>query len=394
MQPIIIIGGYLLISLYTMLQLNHWLSLISKGILLRFIWDLLFIGATALPIVGIYFTRQPFSRLCLQYGNIWVGFLIFFTLAMVFFNIVRFIIWLSTHHNKNANKSKTAPWLGLFVIFTCILISMTINIYGMVKAHRITTTKYPITLSKKTKAKGNLKVVLISDLKLGANTYKKQMRALVREVNKHNADIIVIAGDIFDGNFEALKNPNEYSNLLKNMKSKQGIYAVYGNNDLETKTLAGIELSPKESNIRGSNMDKFISSAGIQVMEDTGIFVNGIQIIGRLDGINTGKGKSNRAKITSLTAQLDTKMPIMVIQHEPNDFKNLAASGVDIALSGHTRGGQFFPVTIASSFMNENNYGLAPVHGVYSIVTSGVGSSGPPIRIGTNSEIAVVDINY
>ncbi len=395
MQSFLIIGGYLLVSLYTMLQLNHWLTKISRGTGLRVICDLVYVALTALPILGLVINSQPASRILLGLGDIWFGFFVIFTLCMIFFHIIRLINWLIHHgDNQSDETNKTTPWVGFTVISFCVLVALSFNIYGMVTAHKVTTAAYPVSLSKKTTTKGNLKVVLVSDLNLGQNTYEKQMKAMVREINNQQADIVIMAGDTFKGSYKSISNPEKYISILKDIQSKQGVYAVYGNHDVETKLFMGLELNPKDKGKRSPEMERFFNDAGIQVLDDKGIFVNGVQIIGRMDKLNDGTGKSNRRSIASLTAELDLKMPIMVIQHEPGDFKNLAASGVDIVLSGHTHGGQYFPFTMTAPLSYEHFYGLASIHGVYSVVTSGLGFEGPPLRLGSNSEIAVVDISY
>ncbi|MEE3378272.1 MAG: metallophosphoesterase, partial [Lachnospiraceae bacterium] len=78
----------------------------------------------------------------------------------------------------------------------------------------------------------------------------------------------------------------------------------------------------------------------------------------------------------------------------PVDYKNLKSNGADLALSGHTHAGQIFPATLFTPFFNENNYGFKVVDDLQTVVTSGVGYYGPPLRVGCDSEIMVLNIHF
>lgn len=394
MTEIIVLIVYALLILYTLSQLNHWLKKISQRKPLRFIFDIVYILAALLPIGGCYMSQGSLKNAMIANGNVALGFFIYFGLCLLFFHIVRIIGWLAYHPHKGEEEpqEKRHPWTGLLVIFLCVLISLTLVTYGNVNAHKIHTTEYNVTLSKKTSTNGELKIVLVSDLHLDTNSYEDQLKAMVREISKQDADIVVIAGDTFSGSYDAIPDPEGKASILRGIKSKQGVYAVYGDQDVDGKLLLGFNVSHTES-LRTAEMEEFFTNAGIQVLDDKTIFINGVQIVGRLDGEETGTGEK-RASIASLTESLDTSMPVLVIQHEPNDFNNLSASGVDLVLSGGTLAGQFFPVNIAMSLVSENSYGLQSIHNVYSVVTSGAGYYGPPMRLGTHSEIAVVNLSY
>lgn len=86
--------------------------------------------------------------------------------------------------------------------------------------------------------------------------------------------------------------------------------------------------------------------------------------------------------------------PVIVINHEPDKLHEAADMGVDVMLSGHTHAGQFFPLTIVQPFAWENYWGIKKIDNMYSVVTSGVGLYGPAMRVGTDSEVMSVEINF
>ena len=124
------------------------------------------------------------------------------------------------------------------------------------------------------------------------------------------------------------------------------------------------------------------------------IIDNSFYLTGRLDEKRTGNGTKKRASLDELTKNLDPSMPLFVISHEPDHLSDYNAHGVDIVLSGHTHAGQFFPLTIVQPFVWENYWGMKMIDSMYSFVTSGIGVYGPDMRVGTNSEVMVIDVHF
>ena len=95
-----------------------------------------------------------------------------------------------------------------------------------------------------------------------------------------------------------------------------------------------------------------------------------------------------------LLGEADKSKPILVLQHEPTEFQDLSENGADVVMCGHTHNGQIFPGNLVIPFFNENAYGVKRIHGIDTIVTAGVGYYGPPVRLGTNSEVTVINIKF
>ena len=91
---------------------------------------------------------------------------------------------------------------------------------------------------------------------------------------------------------------------------------------------------------------------------------------------------------------MDKSLPIIVIDHEPAQLKQLADSGVDLDLSGHTHNGQLWPGTISIKWLWDNAYGLKQIENMTSIVTSGVGLFGPNMRTGCIAEICNIKVIF
>ena len=147
---------------------------------------------------------------------------------------------------------------------------------------------------------------------------------------------------------------------------------------------------------RSDEVVSFIESLGMEVLSDKVVDAadGGIVLVCREDGEKTGDGTRKRIEADELMKGIDTSRPVLVLEHEPMDFGNLEKAGADLVLSGHTHAGQIFPGTLITQFFNENNYGLKTFGNLQSAVTSGVGFYGPPLRVGCDSEIMVLDIQF
>ena len=125
----------------------------------------------------------------------------------------------------------------LFVTGMCI--------YGMVHAVHIYTTRYEVPSKKD----AHLKIALVADLHLGYSIGSHQMEEMVEKINAEEPDVVVIAGDIFDNEYDAIYEPDRVADLLAGLKSRYGTYACYGNHDLDEKILAGFTFETKEERV-------------------------------------------------------------------------------------------------------------------------------------------------
>ena len=237
---------------------------------------------------------------------------------------------------------------------------------------------------------------MLADLHLSVNSDIKATEKMVELANGCDPDLIVIAGDIFTSNFDGLKDPDKYSDALSRMHAKYGVYAVCGNHDVDENLIGGFSISPVSQAFRTAEMEKFFADAGFNVLYDENVELgDGLFILsGRVDGEKAGDGTADRLSPDQLLKDTDKSKPVIVLQHEPIEFRSLADSGADLVLCGHTHNGQIFPGNLVVPFFNENAYGVKELYGITTVVTAGVGYYGPPIRFGTDSEVTVVNVRF
>ena len=218
---------------------------------------------------------------------------------------------------------------------------------------------------------------------------------MVDKINAENVDLVCIAGDFFDNEYDAVQYPEKTISILKNLKSTYGVYACWGNHDFKEKLLAGFTVPVKNGQHTDARMDDFLEQAGIRLLDDKSVLIDdSFYLAGRKDPQRSKKMKEDRLSPDELLKDLDPDKPILVIDHQPKQLQELADAGCDIDLSGHTHDGQMFPGNLTTKLMWENSWGELKKDNMYSYVTSGVGVWGPAMRVGTDAEIMIIDVYF
>ena len=344
-----------------------------------------------LSIPASYFSPRGtlLRRILSNIGNYWMGFNLHFVLAMGVCFLIRLIVKLVKKDKYNLRLAQKITNVAV-VSFTILM-----SVYGIVNAQNLKVTTYDVTVDKSSK-QDELNVVLIADLHLGYSVGVRQMERMVNRINELQPDVVVVAGDIFDNEFSAIYNPVRLAEILRGINSKYGVYAVYGNHDIEEDILCGFTFSDDDVTQVTSikEMDDFIENCGFTFLYDEAILINDdFYIYGRPDEERPNFGNDSRLEAEKITEGLDLSKLIICVDHEPHDQKKLSAAGVDVDLNGHTHAGQLFPGNIIINFFWDIAYGYKNFDGMHNIVTSGVGLFGPNMRTFTKAEIAQVKIH-
>ena len=222
------------------------------------------------------------------------------------------------------------------------------------------------------------------------------MKQMVKKINALDPDVVLVAGDIFDNEYEAIKDPDKVAKTLSGIKSKYGVYATYGNHDIQEPILAGFTFGGKDEKKQSDpRMDAFMQKAGLTLLQEKGVWIDdSVYLYGRPDYERPGRGIKKRKTPKEITKNIDKSKPIIVLEHEPRQLQELADAGVDAQLCGHTHDGQMFPGNLTIKLLWENAYGYKKKDGMHSIVTSGVGVFGPNMRVGTKSEIYDIHMTF
>lgn len=435
MTAIFLAPVYILVNVYIFWRVTGWLkvgfpALQTRGGILASAAVYSFFALSFL----IAFLMPPQAAACRvmkQIGNYWLGVFLYMILIIVVADVVRLVLLHILHIDR---EKLCTPRVRRIVGRACMALILAVSVLGVVNAGIVRTTPYEITVNKQAGKMDSLKVVLAADLHLGYNIGVRQMQKMVEKINEQDADLVVFAGDIFDNEWEAVEKPDEIAGILRGIRSKYGVYACYGNHDVEEPILAGFTFGGSESKQSSAEMDSFLEQANIKLLRDEGVLIDGsFYLYGRPDAQRPGAaaaaaapgaeanegtaqaasagaaeaiapaavaaataGTAENARLTpdEITQGMDKSKPIMVIDHQPRELAELAAAGVDVDLCGHTHDGQIFPANIIVNLTWENAYGYLKEGKMHNIVTSGVGLFGPNMRVGTKAEICPITIRF
>lgn len=381
---------YMIANSYLLIRIHRWLGASSP--LFRKTWmrvgiSLIYVCLAASILIAFFLPPGPARRIVKLVSNYWLGILLYLLFAVLMADLICFLHFLIM---KRRLKCRIAVAGGI-----CAVTVLVLSAWGIYNARIIHVTPYDITVNKDGGRLENLNVVLAADLHLGYNIGISHMMQMVDKINDQNADIVVIAGDIFDNEYEALDDPAELIAVLQKIQSKYGVYACYGNHDVEEKILAGFTFGGNKKKESSIQMDAFLEKAGIHLLQDEAVLIeDSFYLYGRPDTQRPGRGINMRKTAVELMGELDMEKPVIVIDHEPKELQELADAGVDVDLCGHTHDGQMFPANLITAFMWENSYGYLKKDHMHTIVTSGVGLFGPNMRVGTIAEICSIKVHF
>ncbi|MDR3289983.1 MAG: metallophosphoesterase [Rickettsiales bacterium] len=251
-------------------------------------------------------------------------------------------------------------------VIVAVSLAIVIALLGHVNTYFPTFTRYKIHTSKNI----NKKIAFISDLHFGdLMMTPKLMHSAIEKIKTEKVDYLIIGGDIIEGRIE---NFDKYSDFFSNSGVKT--FAVLGNHDYYRK-----------DHIEGA---KRLENAGINVLLDEYILIDGFYLIGREDKTN-----HNRKKVSEIMQGIDKSKFMLLIDHNPKFFDEAMEQGADLQLSGHTHNGQMFPFNLVVKKMYEKPYGQLDKGKSTLITSSGLAGWGPPIKIGSPVEIVIVEIN-
>ena len=383
MIGLILLPFYILFNLFVNKLIVKWLNLfikIESNNLFKYSLLVVQILLSISLYVAFLLPDNYLKRILNIVGNYYLGIMIYLGIIITILILLKFIF-----RNINISK-KTNIIMGAVVLMFITFIT----IYGVINSDIIYITRYKVNINKECNIK-KLNIVMIADLHIGYNKGYKMVKNMVSIINKENADIVIIAGDIFDNNYDAIDKPKEIIKELKKIKTKYGVYASYGNHDINEKILLGFTFKDKNKKNSDIRMDKFLSDANIKLLKDDYVLIkDSIYIYGRPDY----KKSSERKSVKEVTKNLDKKKPIILIDHQPRELKELDKAGVDLDLSGHTHDGQIFPLNLFIKLSFDNSYGMKKYGKMSSIVTSGVGLYGPNMRVLTKAEITSIKVNF
>lgn len=368
---ILIICFYLILNLYV--AYNAFIFLNTLNVSIGFVPIVIVIVLLALSYV---FSRLPvpldrLKRFCKIIGSYYFAVFEFLLIALPLGNIVYYILKYTGSNTATVIISIGTITLSLLIVFL---------IYGTYLAWSTVVRKYHIKIPKKVNGKKEMKIAMASDLHLGDIVGTKHLQKLVSKINEMNADIVLFPGDVIDDVVEPFLDKN-MSAILNEIKSVNGEYAVLGNHEYY-----------------GGHIPRYVEEMkkiNIPVLQDEVVSLpNGVYIVGRKDKTASKMKGDSRKEWKELVEPIPKDAPIIAMDHQPYAFLEAEKAGVDLLLCGHTHRGQFSPNHFITKKVFELDWGYLKKESLQIIVSSGFGTWGPPVRLGSQSEIIEINITF
>ena len=290
--------------------------------------------------------------------------------------IIIFIVKIIVLIIEKISKKKLNEYLSIII---GTIISVIVMCYGYYSAYNVIETDYEIFTSKNL-GSDKFRIVQVSDSHIGTTMNGKEFSKYMEEINKIEPDIVVITGDFIDDG-TLYEDMVEAANGLGKLKTKYGVYFVYGNHD------------KGYYNNRSYTVDdirKELNNNNVNILEDEVVNITDeLVLIGRQDAEVV-----NRATAQNLTKNIDKSKFLIMLDHQPNDYDNEKESDVDLVLSGHTHGGQVIPLGQLGVLLGANDkiYGIEKRNNTTFIVSSGISDWAIKFKTGTVSEYVVIDL--
>ncbi|HRQ31236.1 MAG TPA: metallophosphoesterase [Saprospiraceae bacterium] len=328
-----------------------------------------FILGKTLEYNKLYFLSDPL----LKFGAYSLGFMFYGFLAVVLVDLFRvihfFVPVLPTFLRENSTQIRLV--IGISVI---ALVTLTV-VYGAWNARYLRVKKLELKVNKKVEGIDTLHIVAVSDVHLGNMTGHGKLGKLINRMNSLKPDIVLIAGDIVDDNIDFVKR-SRLLERFRELKPKFGVYAVMGNHEYIGRAHNDLSYF-KENDIR-------------MLIDQTELIDEKFYLVGRND-INTERmALSSRKKLNELMVGIDKSKPVLLLDHQPYHLEEAVKNGVDLQISGHTHHGQMWPLSWITKAIFELDWGYLQKKDTHFYVSSGFGTAGPPIKVGSHSEL--VDI--
>lgn len=269
--------------------------------------------------------------------------------------------------------------LSVFIVLTVLLV-----LYTVVNPKHIVGAYYQINSSK---LNTDVKILYVSDIHYGCVQDKSVVDTALAQLADEEFDVILLGGDIVQCPVTSKSDMLRVMSELGELRSKYGTYFVYGNHDAHDDGTAFDK--PKHYDIFDSDdIIDALCSNGIKILNDeSALLDNGILLIGRSNSFDNQK----RVPVSNLVT-VDNAF-VLCMDHAPIEMSECSQAGVDLQVSGHTHGGQLFPINVLEPIIwKMPSYGLKTYGDMKLIVSSGMGIGAYPLRNAHCCEYVVINI--
>ena len=279
-----------------------------------------------------------------------------------------------------ASWNENRPRVRFQAAVAVVSVSVLVVAWGHWNALHPEVVQMEVSLSASAASPPRLRAVVASDWHLGTLVTQRRIKEWVDMINHLDPDIIFLPGDVIDEDLPPVID-NNLGDFLRNLRAPLGVYAVTGNHEF----IGGVEEAVR-----------YLEDHGIRVLRDEAVPVAGgmFWLAGRDDaGVARLRG-SGRAPLRKVLREVPTGAPVVVMDHRPVAMGEAAAEGAAVQVSGHTHDGQLWPNKYLVRHLLGVSSGPALIGGMHAYILPGLGTWGPPVRVGNRPQILVLTLNF
>ncbi|MGA9423949.1 MAG: metallophosphoesterase, partial [Terracidiphilus sp.] len=300
------------------------------------------------------------SRTAYKAAAVWLGFLNFFFWAACLCRLAKLGLWLAGRDTAVPRLALAAALFGLAALA---------GVYGLVNARLIRERRVTVELPKLPAGWRGRTGLLVSDLHLGHVNGARLAARIAGIAKRLNPDVLFIAGDLYDG---SKANPKKLAEPLFDLTPPLGTYFCGGNHEDFGNT---------------AEFERTLRAAGIRVLHNERVNVDGLDVI----GVSYRDAAYPMHLRTFLDGLALNGAPSVLLNHVPSRLPIVEQAGVSLQLSGHTHGGQLVPFTwFTRRAFGKYTHGLQRFGRLQVLTSSGAGTWGPPMRVGSQSEVVLI----
>lgn len=372
------LAAYLAGNVYVFVHM--WRSLHLFSPFFRWLCAPLFWFAALSLFIALFARDLPlpdsFFRITYNLGSVWMVFTLYMVIALL-------VVDLSGLFFPLLRRYAVFSFAAAFLAVVVLLLWGHVN-YLNPRVERIvldfSSRAASADVARSHDSGAPLRIVAVSDLHLGYATGKKALQKYVGKINSLHPDVVLIGGDLIDNTVKPLFVERMWEELGQ-LEAPGGIYMVPGNHEY----ISGID-----------SVMEFISRTPIVLLRDSvATLPCGVVIVGRDDRSNRGRKSLEMLKqeADAVADAVSGNGPVVILMdHQPYELSEKDSLGFDVQFSGHTHRGQVWPMSLLVDKMYPQSHGYRKWNNSHVVVSSGLSLWGPPFRIGTNSDLWVIDL--
>lgn len=365
-------------TLYTIINsyilLRSWQA-ISHIPLLRILYPIIFvIAAISYILAKIFSDKLPDSiyTVLIWIGSFWFMFLFYLFLLFLGIDLIKLFNRFIHFFTVEFQNDQRFKFYSVLIVYS---ITILFSIYGYFNRLNIKVKELDINLNSSINK--TYHIVFFSDLHISVVNNHSFLKSVVEKINSFDPDLILIGGDLVDEKASKLQK-SHLADELMNLRSRFGVYSITGNHEFINEV---------------NSTTKFLESLGIKFLRDEYVLIDSsLYVIGREDLSSRNFTDYRRKSLDELIQSINNSLPKILLDHQPLNFQEAVLHRIDLQLSGHTHHGQIAPANLITKLVYEISWGYKQKGKTHFYVSSGIGTWGPPIKIGNDAEIVLINL--